>query len=283
MKLARDDFDPRYQHILDTCTPYLLTYPGNLGALDRAPFGWDIAAENTFDPTRLSSRRVVDGLHHLDAFSFGDQEMLMPRWVLFDCGEFPGIVFGFGRRAKDCPPDVRAAYRVAGDDDDDVYVPLSMWVAIRCAEDGAWFGHNLSSANLVSHQEKLPGLATITKSFGVKVAQVSTQYGATQWDSSSLGIHLSLGAMTLMCAYTPAHTHDETFAYRIDVDDDRLTAPLRPGFARPASGGDRHIDAGDTEAIRGLHTDIESGARYELFRIERRDHQPQRLWLKAHH
>lgn len=279
-KLSPADLDVRYRRILETCEPYLVTWPGNHAALDLAPFGLRIEEERLYSPTSLRSRGVVDGLHHLDAFSFGGQEMLMPRWVLFDCGEFPGIVFGFGRRAKDCGDDVRAAYRVpAGKEHDDAFLPLSMWVAIRCAEDGAWFGHNLSSANLVAKSDPLPGLATLTKAYGIRLARITKQYGATQWDSDSLNIHLSLGRMKLLCAYTPAHTHVHTFAYRIDVDDEDVVAPLRTGWHKPTSGGDRFVDADDEEAILALHHELEGGRTVHLHRVERRSQAAQRLWL----
>ncbi|MCX4242742.1 hypothetical protein [Paraliomyxa miuraensis] len=280
MELGRDALLPRYQRIVDTCEPYLVTYPGNHGALDLRPFGLPIASERLYDPTSLRSRAVIDGLHHLDAFSFGGQEMLMPRWVLFDCGEFPGIVFGFGRTASALSPELRRAYHVEGAAHDDTFVPLSMWVAIRCAEQGAWFGHNLSSANYVPQPDPLPGLGTITKAYGVAVARVAKQYGATQWASHSVALHMTLGEMNLLGAYTPAHTHVETFTYRIDVDHERVTAPLRPGWSRPTEGGDRVIDAGDSDAIVALQDELERGARLRLHRVEvRGEDQPQRLWL----
>ncbi len=287
MELTPEDLSPRHAAIVRACTPYLVTYPGNLPALDVAPLGAPIAPERRFDPTRLSSRRVVDGLHHLDAFSFGGQEMLMPRWVLFDCGEFPGIVFGFGRPARELGPALRAAYHVESAADDDVYVPLSMWVAIRCAEDGAWFGHNLSSCNyaprVAAAGEALPGLGTVTKAYGVCVAKATKQYGATQWASNSLALHLSLGDMVLLNAFTPAHTHEESFTYRIDVDWARLVAPMRPGFVRDAKGGDRYVDADDAAAIRRLHDDIERGGRFRLVRVEARggSTETQRLWVQT--
>jgi hypothetical protein len=279
VELKREDLAPRYQHILDTCEPYLVTYPGNHGALDLQPFGLALRPERIYDPTRLRSRDVIDGLHHLDAFSFGGQEMLMPRWVLFDCGEFPGIVFGFGRRAALLGPELRRAYQVSAPERDDVFVPLSMWVAIHCAEPGAWFGHNLSSSNYVPQTEPLAGLGTITKSYGVKVARAVKQYGATQWASNSIALHLALGEMNLLNAYTPAHTHVETFTYRIDATDERVSAPLRPGWRRPSEGGDRHIDADDSQAIRALHDELEQGARLRLHRVESRPGHAQRLWL----
>ena len=203
----------------------------------------------------------------------------MPRWVLYDCGEFPGIVFGFGRKAKDCPDGVRGAYRASEPEQDEQFLPLSMWVAIRCAVDGAWFGHNLSSANLVAGDDRMPGLATITKAYGVRLTQATKQYGATQWDSSSLNIHLSLGTMHLLSAYTPAHTHLHTFSYRIDVTPACLSAPLRPGWSRPDDGGDRHLDADNGDGILQLHEEIEAGSAWTLLRVERRQDAPQRLWM----
>jgi hypothetical protein len=281
VELNGEQIAPRYRAILDECEPFLVTYPGNHGALDLEPFGLRIPPERIYDPTRLHSRGVVDGLHHLDGFSFGGQEMLMPRWVLFDCGEFPGIVFGFGRVARELSEGLRRAYDVVAPERDDDFVPLSMWVAIRCAEDGAWFGHNLSSSNYEAKARPLPGLGTLTKIFGVRLARVSRQYGATQWGSTSLNIHLALGHMELLGAYTPAHTHVETFTYRIEVEENRLTAPLRSGWQRETSGGDRHVDSDDPGAIRELHGELEAGRRFRLVRVEPRANVGQRLWLET--
>ena len=272
---------PGYRAILDSCEPFLVSFPGNWPALDLAPYGVAIAEERRYTATELRSRDVVDGLHRLDAATFGDQEMLMPRWVLFDCGEFPGIVFGFGKRAAELPAAARAHYRIEGKEKDDVFVPLSMWVAIRCAEEGAWFGHNLSSANVVmSAGQGIAGLATITKILGVKLTRATKQYGATQWDSTSIGLHLRLGDMALLSAFTPAHTHEETFAYRIDVDDATLTRSLMPGWRAAEQVGERTIAADDHQGIRQLHDDLEHGERWVLTRCERRDGQAQLLHMR---
>lgn len=268
MELKNLDLQPRYARTLERCVPFVITYPANHSALDLSPFGVTVAPEHRFTATRLSSRDAVDGLHHLDALTFGDQDMLMPRWVLFDCGEFPGLVFGLGMYAHDLPDYARDAYHVS--DRDDAFVPLSMWVAIRNAEEGAWFGHNLSSANvLLQGDHALRGLALLTKALGVKATRCTKQYGATQWESSSVGLHLRLDEMELLSAYTPAHTHPETFAYRIDVDDERLVASLRQSWSPPAEDGDRIIDSNDGQAIRALHDEIEAGARFVMFRADR--------------
>ena len=225
MELSALPLAPKYRHILETCEPFIISYTANWPMLELSPFGVTISEEHRYTATNLRSRDVVDGLHHLDSITFGDQEMLMPRWVLFDCGEFPGVVFGFGRRARDLPEYAREAYHVLKRDD--AFVPLSMWVAVRCAEKRAWFGHNLSSANLIlKGEETLPGLALLTKVMAVKVTRAHKQYGATQWSSHSIGLHLRLGPMRLLSAFTPAHTHPETFSYVIDVDDDTLVSSM---------------------------------------------------------
>ncbi len=268
MELKASKLAPRFQTILERCEPFLITYPANLAALDLSPFGHTIAEQHRYTATRLHSRDVVDGLHRLDEVTFGDQDMLMPRWVMFDCGEFPGIVFGFGCRAHQLPDYAREAYLAT--ERDDQFVPLSMWVAIRCAEEGAWFGHNLSSGNVILRgSDALSGLAIITKIFGVRVTRASRQYGATQWQSKSIGLHARLGDLQVLSAYTPAHTHPETFAYLIEVEEKRLVSSLMPDWEPAVSQGDRVFDADDSEAIRAVHDDLEAGQRYELLYAKR--------------
>jgi hypothetical protein len=281
VELRHADLAANYREVLTSCEPFLISFPGNYGALDLAPYGVAIAEERLYTATTLRSREVVDGLHRLDAATFGDQDMLMPRWVLFDCGEFPGIVFGFGRRAALLSAKARAHYQVEGKDKDETFVPLSMWVAIRCAEEGAWFGHNLSSANVVMDKsESIAGLATITKIVGVKLTRATKQYGATQWDSGSIGLHLRLGDMHLHSAFTPAHTHPETLSYRIDVDDAILTRSLMAGYRAPRASGQRTLAADERAGIEKLQEDLERGEAWKLVRAERREGKPQLCHLE---
>ena len=90
---------------------------------------------------------------------------------------------------------------------------------------------------------------------------------------------MALGEMKLLNAYTPAHTHVETFTYRIDVTAERLSAALRPGWRRPTDGGDRYVDSDDSAGIRALLDDLDQGARLRLHRLEPRAGEHQRLWL----
>ena len=277
--MVLSSWTPQYRRILESCDPFIISYSENWPHLDLAPFGVSISESHRFTATRLASRNVINGLHHLDAVTFGDQNMLMPRWVLFDCGEFPGIVFGFGRKAKDLPSYARTVYEVGHRDD--AFVPLSMWVAIPCAEPRAWFGHNLSSANLIlKGNDALPGLALLTKALGVKITRCKKQYGATQWSSPSIGLHLKLGDMEVLSAYTPAHTHPETLAYCIDVDDATLLGNFQGARAR-APQGERLLAATDSAAIRALHDEIEAGSRWQITGVERLPDGGQQLRLRS--
>jgi hypothetical protein len=253
---------PQYADLLARTTPFLVSHRSNWASLNLAPLGVEIPPAYRFDPTRLSSRGLIDGLHRLDRFSFGPQEMLMPRWVLFDCGEFPGVVFGLGCPAHKLPVAVQAAYHV--EQTPEAFVPLSMWVAIRCAAPDAWFGHNLSSANLVMQHRPMPGLGTLTKGLGIAVTQAKRQCGATQWRSRSLHVHLTFGQMQLLSAYTPAHTHPSTFTYEIAVDPARLSGCLSEGWQRPAWAEALRFEADDEPTIRSLHEGIEAGEPWHL-------------------
>jgi hypothetical protein len=259
MELPARDLAPKYREILEICDPYLITHRGNFEALDLAPFGVSIPAPRRYFATSADTALVVDGLDRLDAFTFGGHDMKMPRWVLFDCGQFPGIVFGFGRRAADLPGELKSAYEVEDPDCADRFVPLSMWIAIRCAENGAWFAHNLSSANIMVPEHSLPGLGTLTKTLGVRLTRCDRQYGATQWDNRSLRIHSRLGQMTLCSAWTPSHSRPDTLVYSIDVDAKSLTASLLDRRVPGAANGDLEVDPRDHDALRALDERIEGG------------------------
>jgi hypothetical protein len=113
----------------------------------------------------------------------------------------------------------------------------------------------------------------------VKLTRSRKQYGATQWTSPSIGLHLKLGDMQVVSAYTPAHTHPETLAYCIEVEDDTLTASLADGWRASKRQGARVLDADDTPAIRALHDEIEAGARWRIVRAERQKSGAQRVHL----
>jgi hypothetical protein len=268
---------PRYRRILEECRPFLVTYRGNLPHLDRSPFGLAISPELCFDPTERRSASFIDSLHVLDGVAFGGKGMLMPRWVLFDCGELPGIVFGFARRAGDLPRRAQEIYAAPPD----AMVALSMWIAIPTAEPGTWVGHNLASANEVLEGDALPGLATLTKALGIRVARAKKQVGVTQWASPSVGIHLTFGDLRLLSAWTPAHSIAESFCYCMDVSEGRLLSSFMEGYDPPIAQFDREIDPGDAAALVALQDEIEAGAEYSIVGLAPRSSPaPSRAYLR---
>lgn len=251
---------PRYRRILEVCRPFLVTYRGNLPHLDSAPFGLAISPELCFDPTERRSLSFIDGLQALDKATFGHVGMPMPRWVLFDCADLPGIVFGFARRAGDLPLRAREVYSAPPD----AMVPLSMWIAIPSAEPGTWVAHNLASANAELVGDELPGLASLTKALGIRVARATKQVGVTQWSSPSVRIHLTFGELRLLSAWTPAHSFAASFTYCIDVMEERLLASFAEGYQPPSEPFDREIDPADAAALIALQDEIEAGAEYAI-------------------
>jgi hypothetical protein len=154
--------------------------------------------------------------------------MPMDKWVFFDCGEMPGGVCGLGVDASELPADVKTLYKIGPDCND--FIPISMYIAIPMAAPNTWFGHNLSSANTVLGGA-FQGLGLLTKVLALKVFNIKLIYGATQWDSKSLNIHLQISDMEMMSSYTPAHSCNKTITYKSYYNDEILFNSLRTAKA----------------------------------------------------
>ena len=238
--------------------PFLVTAPFNVPHMNLAPFGRAIAPEHVFDPLRQESVTFRELVHRLDAATFGPTGMPMPQWVFFDGAELPGGVFGFGRRADQLGPVARALFDVP--DDYRGLVPFAMFIAIPMRTRGAWMGHNLASLNPQLPNEKLGGLASITKAFGLAAFGARTQYGATQWRSPALHIHTRFGPLELVTAYTPAHSEPRTLTYCFDVTDNSLRAAAGdPDVILPRRAATEFLDSDDEGAMRALQSKLEAG------------------------
>jgi hypothetical protein len=254
-----------HHRLLERCRPFVLSHRTNWPQLDFEPLGIAIDPRHRLDPTTLRAAGIVEGLLRLDRQTFGHQAMGMPRWVLFDCAAFPGVVVGFGQAAETLPESLLMAYGLRPSS---VFVPLSMWAAVRCASCDAWFGHNLSSANIVlPREQRYPGLGTVTKALGLAVTRATQQFGATQWDSAALPLHLRFGPLNLQSAWTPAHTHAASLTYRLDVTPDALRAAVRdePPIVDPP---DSVLRADDTDALHSLQLELEAGDDWALVGVD---------------
>jgi len=252
--------------ILRELVPFLVATSFNLPHLERTPYGVPIAT--VIDPLRLESESFLSLLQRLDGLTFGPEGMPMPRWVFFDCAELPGAILGFGRWARDVPPRTRALFQLPVGYDG--LVPYSMYVAIPMFRAGHWFGHNLSSLAPVLRQRDpdepdLAGLGSITKGLALRAFRVERFYGATQWLSKALFIHVKFGPLQLATAYTPAHQEHETLTYAFDVTDNALRASMGDPavrLARPEP--DFWLEGHDVEAMKVLQDRIEAGERFVI-------------------
>lgn len=257
-------FESTGAHLLDELVPYLVAAPGALPHLDLAPFGLPIAPEHILDPFRLGSATFLDLLHKLDGLTFGPEGMPMPKWVFYDCSEVPGAIYGLARPARTLWPKVRALFGVP--DDYDGLVPVSMYVAIPMHRPGVWFGHNLSSLAPVFRRLALvpeldmAGLGSLTKGLALRCFGVREFWGATQWLSKALFIHVKFGPLALQTAYTPAHSEHETLTYGFAVTEAKLRASMGDQtvqLQRPPV--DFWIDGRDRDAMIALQDRLEAG------------------------
>jgi hypothetical protein len=256
--------DQRYRDILtsEKVRPYIFANPDSFNYFDTTVWGLEIEQENFISCLDSKRKHFFHNLQSLDAFSFGPVGMPMERWVFFDCGEMPGGIFGFGIKAQDLPLEVRKQYKYGSDDEE--FLPLSMYIAIPMVG-GAWFGHNLCSANSVlrPHKMDLPGIALLTKAIGTQVMRIRDHFGATQWASGSLNIHLQLSDMELRSAFTPAHSFDETITYYSLYTPKKIIAALS-GQKRAAAGSDFMVDGHDRQRMIELQKLIEQGESFTI-------------------
>jgi hypothetical protein len=216
---------PKYQTLLEKrLKAFVVASSFNIKYFDITPFGLEILPENIINPLRTDSQYFLGLLQTLDRKSFGAEGLNAPKWLFYDCAEFPGGIFGFGIPSNELSLQARQVMEV--DKDYQGLVPMSMLIAIPMIEPGVWMSHTLSSLNLALPEEKLFGLGALTKTMAVKVFRTRKLYGATQWNNLSIYIHVKFGSLKLITAYTPAHSLENTFTYCVDINDAVLTRIL---------------------------------------------------------
>lgn len=244
----------KYKKILKECEPFLLTYPENLPHYDLAPFGKAIKKKNIYSCIDSKNSIFFDLLYRMDGLSFGQVGMPMDKWVFFDCGEMPGGIFGFQVDVSYLPKEALKEYQVP-----EGYkgpVPICMYIAIPMATKGTWFGHNLCTANRVLGEKSYAGIALMCKAFGLKVFKIKRLLGATQWDSSSLDIHLQLSDMEIYSSLTPAHSFIKTMTYCSIYNDKKLLQALS-GEKKEAKKYDLLFDGENEENLKAMQAELE--------------------------
>jgi hypothetical protein len=168
------------------------------------------------NPLELEELEFAEQIYFLEDKAFGAANMTMPRWVFYDCAVIPGFVAGFAMKTAKLPEAIRKVMRV---DPDSEWTPLSLFIIIPTMAKGQWVAHNLCAINsLLAEKDRLYGLGFLSKAFGLWYANVESCCGMTQWDNAALKLHTHYGAMEVVTAYTPVHSHAKTITYRVQVD-----------------------------------------------------------------
>lgn len=212
---------PKYGTLLGRLRAFVVASSINLKYFDVTPFGLKITPENIINPLRIDSQHFLSLLQALDKKSFGSEGLMAPKWLFYDCAEFPGGILGFGIPTQELSAQAK---RLIGLNKDYMgLVPISMLIAIPMIEPGVWMSHTLSSLSRSLPDEGLAGLGALTKTLALKVFRVRRLYGATQWNNPSIYIHVKFGLLRLVTAYTPAHSLENTFTYCVDINDEVLS------------------------------------------------------------
>jgi hypothetical protein len=251
-------FAEPFRAALRVCRPYVVAPRSHWDDLDLAPLGVKVPPALRIDPTKLASERFITWIERLDAQTFGPQAMAMPRWVFYDCSEWPSALFGLAARPADVSPALREVFGVAPADR--TWVPITLHVAIPTVHSGEFFEHNVGS---MGHEIGIHGLGTFTKALGCRVLRARSLVGAAQWTGKALGMHLRFGPLELLTAFTPAHSYPRTLTYRHATDLETLTRVVR-GIDPPTLEPTRRVRIHDG-ALRTLQRKIErGGARHIL-------------------
>ena len=248
--MPRITFAEPLRAALRFCRPYVVAPRSHWGDLDLEPLGVRVPEALRLDPTRLSTERFITWIERLDAQTFGPQAMAMPRWVFYDCSEWPSALFGLAARPSDISASLREVFGVAPADR--VWVPITLHVAIPTVHPGEFFEHNVGS---LGHEIGIGGLGTFTKALGCRLLRARTLVGAAQWTGKALGMHLRFGPLELLTAYTPAHSYVRTLTYRHATDLETLTRVAR-GLPPPEIDATKKIRIEDA-SLKSLQRRIE--------------------------
>lgn len=250
-----------YAPIVERLRPYVVATGDLQSRLDLEPLGVRVQSDACFDPMRVHSGPFLDLLQHLDVQTFGPLGMSMPRWALYDCGELPGFVFGFG--AEPARLSARALSAMQVPQGYEGLVPLSMYMAIPMLGPGRWLGHSLCSLNEVSAGATPPGLRLMSMALGLRTLGATTVCGSTLWTSRKLSVMARFAPLHLQAAFLPAHSEPATCAFEFDVNQEVMQRALHPD-GLPQQEPERWLSLHDTEQLQALQEELQDGVGWSV-------------------
>ena len=255
---------PSNELLLERLVPFAVASEAVHARLDLSPFDEIIAPAHIFDPLHRESTPILERLRALDARTFGPGEMATPRWILLDGAGLSGAIVGLAARTQEASDSVRNLLGIGARDTG--LVPYSMYIAIPSFESDTWVGHNLASLTVRRPRgERLRGLGGLTKAIALRTLRARHQLGAAQWDSMALRVHVRLGPLRLLTAWTPAHTKPWTFTYAVQIDEMGLRHLARDPAGRVSMPrAERWLRIDDHDGMQTLQREIESGESWQI-------------------
>ena len=168
------------------------------------------------NPMEMKQVHFGNQILQLEAQAFGPSNMVMPRWVFFDCAITPGFVAGFAIKSENLDPEIRKMLKLK---DWHEWTPLSLFIIIpTMSRQGEWVAHNLCSVNSILPKEMTYyGLGFLSKAFGLWYANVNICCGFTQWNNKAMKLHVYYGPFQILTAYTPLHSYPGTLTYKAQI------------------------------------------------------------------
>ncbi len=198
--------------------PYLFVRPENRTSQPGIahPLNWFEKKTLLLNPLKMRNALFAEAIYDLEAMLYTSSDMVMPRWVFYDCAIMPGITTGFAMHTDALSSTMRAKLSFHSDLE---WVPISLFICIPTNRSGQWVAHNLCSVNgLLPNEEKLKGLGFLSKAYGLWYGNIKNLCGMTQWDSPALKLHSQYGNLEILTAYTPVHSYSATVTYRSWID-----------------------------------------------------------------
>ena len=241
-----------YQETLKRLQPFLVVWRPHLAHMNTKPMGLSLASHRIYDPTALAAGPFLELLSHLDLLAFGGKGMPMPKWVYYDCAEFPGAIFGFGTpRSQLTELEYLAFEEFLENAPPETFVPLSMFQAIP-GPGQTWIGHD---GYLNASSSLLGQMAFL---YGVACLKIERLMGVSQWTFDEIANHLTLGPVQLRTAYTPGHSEPRSFTFVRDFNADLLRKALAGQSTGPHPEPDFWVDPNLVEDLMGLQRRIEA-------------------------
>jgi hypothetical protein len=234
----------------------------------------------------IATNALLDLYNYLNGLAFGEKEMGMPNWVMWDLAVLPSalLVIATENRAhfnrlitklieerealRTSAParkqvnKQRAVERALeqamelnryADSDYTGPMPVAGYCASPTPVDGHWLGWSLCSLEIGRN------LGTVAKGTGLAVYNTTVLDGVTQYGHRSIGVHTQFGLTRIRAPLLEGHTAPHTFVYETQIftADEQTDTHGQPTYEAANAIYTGLCDLQDSEAVETLSADDE--------------------------